>query len=355
MISQVRSSRALAVLVPLALFAVACDGGDLSLPSSGTGADRLELIGGDEQVAGPGEPLPGELVVRLVDGSGAGIADRAITWVVSSGGGRVEPAAGRTDEEGRATARWTLGPEPGSNTADAVVSHVGLVTFTATATGGEPSARTIEPIEGDDQSVPAGTAVPVRPAVRVLEGGEPVSGLEVTFAVAAGGGTVSGATQTTNDEGIARVGAWVLGAQPGLNQLEASAEGASGSPVGFTAEGTVGSGVDRMVFVVQPPEDVEPGERFRVEVALVDDDGDRVPLSGIVVYLGLFKEGSDVPSNSLLLGDRFREASEGLAVFDDIGVTDPGRYRLRALTDDLPEHQPQGPEPALLSIQFEVD
>jgi hypothetical protein len=116
----------------------------------------------------------------------------------------------------------------------------------------------IEPIEGDDQSVPAGTAVSVRPAVRVLQRGEPVAGLEVTFAVAAGGGTVSGATQTTNDEGLARVGAWVLGAQPGLNPLEASAEGASGSPVGFTAEGTAGSGVDRMVFVVQPPEDVEP-------------------------------------------------------------------------------------------------
>jgi hypothetical protein len=147
----------------------------------------------------------------------------------------------------------------------------------------------------------------------------------------------------------------VLGIEPGLNRLEASAEGASGSPFVFTAEGTAGSGVDRMEFVVQPPEDMDARERFRVDIALANDDGDLVPLSGIVVYLGLFRDGNEVPSNSLLLGDRFRETQDGVAVFDDIGVTTPGTYRLRALTDDLPEHAPHGPQPALFSDQFDVD
>ena len=210
-------------------------------------------------------------------------------------------------------------------------------------------------IEGDDQTAPAGSAVTVRPAVRVLEDDEPVAGVGVTFADGEGGGTVEGPTQVTNGEGVARVGQWVLGVEPGLNRLEASAEGASGSPVVFTAEGTAGSGVDRMEFVLQPSEDVDARERFRLEVALVDDDGGLVTLSGIVVYLGLFRDGDDVPSNSLLLGDRFRETEGGVAVFDDIGVTTSGRYRLRALTDDLPEHGPHGPQPALFSDQFEVD
>ena len=110
-----------------------------------------------------------------------------------------------------------------------------------------------------------------------------------------------------------------------------------------------------MEFVVQPPEDVEARGRFRAEVALVDGDGDLVSLSGIVVYLGLFRDGSDVPSNSLLLGDRFQETRDGVAVFEDIGVTASGSYRLRALTDDLPEHGPHGPQPALFSDQFAVD
>jgi hypothetical protein len=195
----------------------------------------------------------------------------------------------------------------------------------------------------------------VRPAVRVLEDDEPVAGVEVTFAAAEGGGTVEGPTQITNGEGVARVDAWVLGVEPGLNRLEASADSASGSPVVFTAEGTAGSGVDRMEFVLQPSEDVDARQRFQVEVALVDDDGELVPLSGIVIYLGLFKDGNDVPTNSLLLGDRFQETEGGVAVFDDIGVTDRGSYRLRALTDDLPEHGEAGPQPPLFSDQFEVN
>lgn len=354
MLLQGRPWRPLRALLSLALLTTGCGGGDLELPSD-TDGERLALIDGDGQQGRPGERLPADLVVRLLDGAGSGIADRAITWVASQGGGRLERASSTTDAEGFASARWILGPEVGTNTAEAVVSHVGAVTFTATAAEGEPSERTIEPIEGDDQTAPAGAAVPLRPAVRVLEGGDPVPGVQVTFTVTAGGGSVEGATQVTNAEGIARVGEWVLGTAPGSNRLEARGDGLSGSPVVFSAEGTGGSGVDRMVFVVQPPDEVDARERFRVEVALVDQSGDLVPLSGIVVYLGLFRDGNDVPSNSLLLGDRFRETQDGVAVFDDIGVTDRGRYRLRALTDDLPEHGPHGPQPALFSDQFDVD
>lgn len=290
-----------------------------------------------------------------MDGGDRGLPDRAVSWVVSAGEGEIEPLAERTDEEGYARAEWTLGPEIGVHTVDAVVSHVGLVTFSATAEDVEPTALLIEPIEGDDQRAPAGSPVAIKPAVRVTRDGAAVEDIEVRFEVTEGGGSVVGATQLTNAEGIARVEDWVLGSTPGTNRLEASGDGLSGSPVVFTAEGTAGSGVDRMIFLVQPPEDVDERARFRVEVALVDEDGDLVPLSGIVVYLGLFRDGSGVPSNSLLLGDRFRETENGVAVFDDLGVTRSGRFRLRALTDDLPEHAPHGPQPALFSDQFEVD
>lgn len=341
-------------LLLLACLTTGCGGGDLSLPAEVDG-DRLTLVGGDDQLGRPGGRLPGELVVRLVDAGGDGLPDQVVTWVVSAGGGTIEPDSEATDDEGFARAVWTLGPDEGPNRAEAVVSFIGAITFTATASEDEPPARVIAPVEGTDQAAPAGAAVPVRPAVRVTENGEPVAGIEVTFTVAAGGGTVDGATQVTNADGIARVGAWVLGPEPGINRLEARGEGLSGTPVVFTAEGTAGTRVDRMVFLVQPPDDVDEREHFRVEVALVDDDGDLVPLSGVVVYLGLFRDGSDVPSNRLLLGDRFRETEAGVAVFDDLEVTDEGRYRLRALTDDLPEHGQGGPRPPLFSDQFEVD
>ena len=342
-------------LLPLVVFAPSCNGGDLGLPTEGAG-ERLEMVDGDQQVGRPGARLPKALVVRLVDEADQPIPDRLVAWVVSAGGGGVRPVADSTDSGGIAAAEWTLGSEIGTHTVEAVVSRVGLVTFTATATDDDAPVFAIEKIEGDGQRAPAGAPVPIRPAVRVTDlDDEPVSGVEVTFEVVGGGGTVDGAIQTTNADGIARVGAWVLGPEPGANTLEASGESLQGSPVVFSAEGTEGGGgVERLVFLTQP-RDVDAGERFRVEVGLVDENGNLVPLSGIVIYLGLFRGGNDTPSNRLLLGDRFRETSNGIAVFDDLGVTEEGRYRLRALTDDLPGLEPEGPEPPLFSDQFDVD
>ncbi len=119
-----------------------------------------------------------------------------------------------------------------------------------------------------------------------------------------------------------------------------------------TASSATG-GVNRLVFQL-PPEDVEEGERFSVEVALVDVNGNVVPRSGIEIYVGLFREGNDVPSNRYMVGERFRDTEDGVAVFE-LRVVLEGRWRLRALTDELPELGPHGPEPYLFSDPFEVD
>jgi hypothetical protein len=60
-------------------------------------------------------------------------------------------------------------------------------------------------------------------------GGVPVSGARVVFTVAAGGGTISGGSVITGADGVARVGAWVLGGTTGAdaNVVRASAGGLS--------------------------------------------------------------------------------------------------------------------------------
>src|SRR5205823_4560834 len=63
----------------------------------------------------------------------------------------------------------------------------------------------------------------------------------VTFAVAPGNGTITGASQTTNASGVATVGSWTLSATAGLNTLTATSTGLSGSPVTFNATGTAGA------------------------------------------------------------------------------------------------------------------
>ena len=61
-----------------------------------------------------------------------------------------------------------------------------------------------------------------------------MAGVEVSFAVTAGGGTLSAATDTTNANGRART--WLtLGSELGTNMVEATVEGLE--PVTFIATG----------------------------------------------------------------------------------------------------------------------
>jgi adhesin/invasin len=238
-------------LIPLSTLAAACGGGDLSLPSD---PSQIQILRGDDQVGDAGMPLADSVVLRVEDEANRGIADRAVTWVVSVGGGSVTPGTSTTNGDGLASAEWILGPAAGPNSLEARVSGIGTVIFTATANSDEAGseATSIELIEGDDQRVPVGIKVPVRPAVRVINAAaQPVSGVEVRFVVTDGAGSVSGAIQTTNAEGIARVDSWTLGPSPGPNTLEAHAGSLQGSPVVFTAEGT-NSGIDHFVFRVPP-------------------------------------------------------------------------------------------------------
>lgn len=76
---------------------------------------------------------------------------------------------------------------------------------------------------GGGETVRVGTAVATPPAVTVKNAaGTPLSGVGVTFAVEAGGGSVTGASATTDGSGVARVGSWTLGATAGENRLRAS-------------------------------------------------------------------------------------------------------------------------------------
>ncbi len=102
-----------------------------------TSAFRLEMTSGDEQSAAPGAELPEPLVVRLVDEAGAGVPGQAVAWVDAFGDG----TSSDTDADGYASTTWTLGPESGVQTLNAVVSGVGVVSFTATAEGGGGGAQ----------------------------------------------------------------------------------------------------------------------------------------------------------------------------------------------------------------------
>ena len=85
----------------------------------------------------------------------------------------------------------------------------------------------------------AGAAVGDLPSVLVTDAqGDSVAGIEVVFSVTGGGGSITGATSTTNDKGIATLGSWKLGPGAGAQTVQAVANGVSlsGDPVVFTVD-----------------------------------------------------------------------------------------------------------------------
>ncbi len=93
---------------------------------------------------------------------------------------------------------------------------------------------------GNNQSAIVSTAVPIPPSVLAQDAFKnPLPGFAVTFAVGAGGGSITGANPTTQPSGLATVGSWTLGPNPGANTLLATGAGLSGSPLTFTATSPV--------------------------------------------------------------------------------------------------------------------
>jgi hypothetical protein len=114
--------------------------------------------------------------------------------------------------------------------------------FTATASDTPiPGIGSIS--SGNNQATMAGSALTSNPTVLVrTPGGAPAPGQQVTFAVASGGGTITGATATTDANGRASVGSWTVGGLPGPNTLTATITGSTLSPIVFTAVGCSGGG-----------------------------------------------------------------------------------------------------------------
>jgi hypothetical protein len=218
----------------------------------------LVKVAGDNQSATVGTAVAAAPTVRVTDAQGNALGGVAVVFAVTAGGGAATGTTATTATDGTASVgSWTLGSTPGANTLTATVAGVTPATFTATAVVGAPAV--VLKVAGDNQSAPVGTAVPVDPRVRVTDSkGNALSGVSVTFAVAAGGGSVVGATSSTIADGTASVGAWTLGATPGANALTATVTGLS--PVTFTATGTAsgasGFNID-LRFIGSMPADIQ--------------------------------------------------------------------------------------------------
>ena len=212
-------------------------------------SQTLATVSGEGQEGPASTQLDEPFVVSVVDQDGSALAGVDVTFAVTAGGGMLSATTdtnpctvvsstssttATTDANGQAATRLTLGSEPGTNTVAATVEGLEPVTFTATAAD-QAMPHGLTKVCGDDQEGTAGALLAEPFVVSVVdEDGAAMAGVNVSFTVTAGGGTLSSATATTNADGRART--WVtLGSEVGTNTVEATVEGLE--PVTFTAIG----------------------------------------------------------------------------------------------------------------------
>ena len=193
--------------------------------------ETLTLVSGDLQTRQAGRQLKSPLVFRATNSGGKAAGGAVITIVVLQGGGSVDSASLKTDANGEARVKWTLGPEA-SQALQATVS--GLEPMRVTAIGILPSDIVIA--QGNNQSakVSIGLLNPV--VVRVIGANNvPMDSINVSFQITGGGGAIVPQSVFTNSVGEATV-KWTMGPIAGTNT--ALVRAALIDPVTITATAT---------------------------------------------------------------------------------------------------------------------
>ncbi|HTX68704.1 MAG TPA: hypothetical protein VMH50_06115 [Thermoleophilia bacterium] len=258
--------------------------------------DSMSVNAGDNQSAVAGTAVPVQPSVRVVDALGNPVSGLTVNFAVTSGGGSVTSASDVTGDDGVAEVGWTLGSTPGTNNLQASCAGITGSPLTFKATGTSGPAVKIAATAGTGQSAVAGSTVAVVPTVRVTDaGGNGVSGVTVTFAVTGGGGSITKTTTTTDSAGYANCGSWKLGATVGTNTLTATSGTLSGSPVTFTATGTVGP-ASKMSMVMDGGngQTVHVGTAVVIPPKVLVTDANNNPVSGISVVFAVASGGGSI-------------------------------------------------------------
>ncbi len=178
----------------------------------------------------------------------------------------------------------------------------------------QPVPNSIQVQSGDGQSAAVGSALPVPVVARVRAADNlGVQGVVVTWAVTAGGGTLSALTDTTDASGDASV-TWTLGGTLGAQTVTATAVGVTGGTTTATATGLVGAPY-QVGFVVQPAGgNANQALTPAIQVAAQDSFGNTVPgfTQNVAVALGANPTGAALGGTTTVAG------IGGIATFADL-------------------------------------
>ncbi len=300
----------------------------------------LTKVSGEGQEGTVSAPLAKPFVVSVLDQNGSAFAGAVVTFSVTAGGGTLSSATATTDANGRARSTLTLGSEPGPNTVAATVAGLEPVTFTATATDQTPHSLT--KVSGEGQEGPASTQLAAPLVVAVLDQeGAALAGVVVSFAVTAGGGGLSSATDanactvfsftssataTTDANGQAAT-RLTLGSDPRPNTVTATVEGLES--VTFTATASEQAIPHRLTKVCGDDQEGTVGAPLTEPLVVSVSDEDGAAIAGVIVSFAVTAGGGTL-SSATATTDANGRAATRLTL-----GSDPGTNRVMATVEGL--------------------
>ncbi len=204
-----RWGRAAGSIFAMSMFVSACGGGSVV---------RIEIVSGNDQTAQAGTTLPSPVRFRVVDDQDGGVPGMFVHVLTIGEAGRIMRSetgvqvtdfVDTTDALGEGEFFWSLGAQLGEQLASATVvddaqlpiDGIRSELFRALAGLGPPNI--VLPLNGHLGSAEVGTdADPL--VVGVYDSlSNPIPGVDVAWAVTAGGGSISDMVSTTDSMGLA--------------------------------------------------------------------------------------------------------------------------------------------------------
>jgi len=112
---------------------VACE--DSQAPP--TPPSAIEIVSGDAQYTKKGTRLEDPVVIRVVTDEGKPAANMTVHFQIIEGGGSLSRSTATSNNDGRASVGWTVGPSTGNNRLHITVAENSALSAVATATSAE--------------------------------------------------------------------------------------------------------------------------------------------------------------------------------------------------------------------------
>ena len=209
---------------------------------------------------------------------------------------------------------------------------------------GRQEATRVQAGSGDGQVGAPGRELPLPLEVVVTDGdNRPIPDVEISFTtVGAGGGTISKPVISSDHEGRVQV-KWTLGAEPGVQTVQAvgansSGSALDGSPLTFSAE-AISPPPARIVLLQAPPTLVQSGTLFDRQPIVGILDPDNQPVAGVDVTASIGSGAGELTGTTTVATD-----AAGHAAYGDLTIQGPtGQRTLRFSVSDPALETVSGP------------